>query len=174
MELGRIDEETSANIGVINGGVGTNIVPDTCQIRGESRSHDESKLARVTAQMVDSMHAGAADVGVDLDIAMVHEYSAFSLSARSAVVRLSKAALSDIGLKPELMASGGGSDANILNARGLPTVNLAAGMTQVHSPDEHCSLDDLERLCAVALRLILMAPEYGPKGRAADGDRDGE
>ena len=72
-----------------------------------------------------------------------------------------------MGLEPELHASGGGSDANILNARGLPTVNLSAGMLQVHSPDEHCSLDDLERLCGAALRLILMAPEYGPKGRAS-------
>jgi tripeptide aminopeptidase len=170
MELGRLDEETSANIGVISGGVGTNIVPDTCQIRGESRSHDDAKLARVTAQMVDAMHAGAAQVGVDLDIAMVHEYSAFALSGRSPVVRLSKAAVRDIGLEPELLASGGGSDANILNARGLPTVNLTAGMTQVHSPDEHCSLDDLERLCALALRLIPLAPEYGPKGRAVDDD----
>ncbi len=84
MDLGRLDEETSTNIGIINGGVGTNIVPDSCEIRGESRSHDESKLARVTAQMVDAMHAGAAQVGVDVDIAMVHEYSAFALSGRSA------------------------------------------------------------------------------------------
>ena len=106
-----------------------------------------------------------------MDIALVHEYSAFALTGRSAVVRLSKAALADLGLEPQMLASGGGSDANILNARGLPTVNLTAGMTQVHSPDEHISLDDLERLCGVALRLILMAPEYGPKGRAvAAGD----
>jgi tripeptide aminopeptidase len=102
-----------------------------------------------------------------VDIALVHEYSAFALTGRSPVVRLAKAALTDMGLEPELHASGGGSDANILNARGLPTVNLSAGMLQVHSPDEHCSLDDLERLCGAALRLILMAPEYGPKGRAS-------
>lgn len=170
MQLGRIDEETSANVGVITGGVATNIVPDACQIQGESRSHDEEKLALVTAQMVDAMHSAAAQVGVDVDIAMVHEYSAFALSGRSPVVRLSKAAVSDLGLKAELLASGGGSDANIFNARGLPTVNLTAGMMQVHSPDEHCSLDDVERLCAVILRLVLMAPDYGPKGRASVDD----
>ena len=166
MELGRLDDETSANIGVIHGGVGTNIVPDTCEIQGECRSHNEERLARAAAAMVDAIHAGAAQTGVDVDIALVHEYSAFALTGRSAVVRLSKAALADLGLEPQMLASGGGSDANILNARGLPTVNLTAGMTQVHSPDEHISLDDLERLCGVALRLILMAPEYGPKGRA--------
>jgi tripeptide aminopeptidase len=172
MELGRLDDETSANIGIIQGGVGTNIVPDTCEVQGECRSHNEEKLAKVAAAMVDAMHAGAAEVGVDVDIALVHEYSAFALTGRSAVVRLSKAALADLGMEPRLLASGGGSDANTLNARGLPTVNLTAGMTQVHSPDEHCSLDDLERLCAVALRLILMAPEYGPKPRAATGNDD--
>lgn len=165
MELGRLDEETSANVGVIHGGVGTNVIPDMCEIQGECRSHDEQKLAKAAAAMVDAIHAGAAQVGVDVDIALVHEYSAFALSGRSPVVRLSKAAINDLGIEPQLMASGGGSDANVLNARRLPTVNLSAGMTQVHSPDEHCSLDDLERLCGVALRLILMAPDYGPKSK---------
>ena len=167
MQLGRLDEETSANIGMIRGGVGTNIVPDLCEIEGECRSHDEEKLAHVTAAMIDAMQAGAAQAGVDVDIALVQEYRAFALTGRSPVVRLSKAAVSDLGLEPRVQASGGGSDANILNARGLPTVNLSAGMTQVHSPDEHVTLDDLERLCGLALRMILMAPEYGPRARAA-------
>ncbi len=175
MRLGRIDDETSANIGVIHGGVGTNIVPDTCDVEGECRSHDDEKLAQVTASIVDALHSGAAQVGVDVDIAMVHEYSAFALTGRSAVVRLTRSALADLGLEPHLMASGGGSDANVLNARGLPTVNLSAGMRQVHSPEEHCSLDDLERLCALALRLILMAPGYAPKTRSAvDAGRSGD
>jgi tripeptide aminopeptidase len=172
MDLGRLDEETSANIGVIHGGVGTNIVPDLCEVEGECRSHDEEKLAQVAAMMVDAMQTAAAQTGVDVDVALVHEYRAFALSGRSPVVRLSKAALNDLGLEPRLQASGGGSDANILNARGLPTVNLTAGMTQVHSPDEHISLDDLERLCALALRLISMAPDYGPRSRAAGSSED--
>ena len=167
MQLGRLDDETSANIGVIHGGVGTNIVPDLCEIEGECRSHDEEKLARVAADMVDAMQTGAAQAGVDVDIALVHEYRAFALSSRSPVVRLSKAAVADLGLEPHIQASGGGSDANILNARGLPTVNLSAGMTQVHSPEEHVSLDDLERLCDLALRMILMAPDYAPRAREA-------
>lgn len=167
MELGWLDEETSANIGVIHGGVGTNVVPDLCEIEGECRSHDEEKLARVAAAMIDAMQGGAADVGVDLDIAMVHEYRAFALTGRSPVVRLATSALIDMGLKPRLQAGGGGSDANILNARGFPAVNLSAGMTQVHTPDEHIALDDLERLCDLALRMILMAPEYAPRAQMA-------
>jgi tripeptide aminopeptidase len=167
MQLGRLDEETSANIGVIRGGVGTNIVPDLCEIEGECRSHDEKKLSRVAATMVDAMQAGATQAGVDVDIALVHEYRAFALAPRSPVVRLSKAALTDLGLEPRMQASGGGSDANILNARGLPTVNLSAGMMQVHSPDEYISLHDLEHLCGLVLRMILLAPEYAPRARAA-------
>ena len=67
-----------------------------------------------------------------------------------------------IGLEPRLVTGGGGSDANVLNARGLATVNLDAGMMQVHSADEYVTLDDLERLCRLALEMIHLAPEFGP------------
>jgi tripeptide aminopeptidase len=185
MELGRLDDETSANIGVIHGGVASNIVPDVCEIKGECRSHDEKKLARVASSMVDALQRGAADVGVDLDVSLVHEYRAFALAGRSQVVRLSKAAISAIGLEPRVKTAGGGSDANILNARGLPTVNLDAGMMQVHSPDEYITLDDLENLCRLTLQMIMLAPEFGPRtsgrpanvgenGEAAEGSANGE
>lgn len=163
MQLGRIDDETSANIGVITGGVASNIIPEICEVQGECRSHDEEKLARVAAAMVDALQQGAAQTGVDVDISLVHEYRAFSLGGRAPVVRLGKAAVSALGLEPRVLTGGGGSDANILNARGLPTVNLDAGMMQVHSPDEHISLDDLERLCTLVLRLVTLAPDHAPR-----------
>jgi tripeptide aminopeptidase len=162
MRLGRLDDETSANIGVIHGGVATNIVPDFCEVRGECRSHDDDKLAHVAAAMVDALQEGAAHAGVDVDVSLTHEYRAFALTGRSPAVRLSKAAISAAGLQPVVKTGGGGCDANILNARGLPTVNLDAGMMQVHSPDEYVTLDDLERLCSVALNMILLAPEFAP------------
>ena len=87
--------------------------------------------------MVDALQRGAAETGVDVDISLVHEYRGFALTGRSPVVRLSKAAVAAIGLEPHVKTAGGGSDANILNAQGLPTVNLDAGMMQVHSPAEH-------------------------------------
>ena len=70
---------------------------------------------------------------------MVHEYRAFALAPRSPVVRLAKAAMAELGVKSRLLASGGGSDANVFNARGLPTVNFDCGMTHVHTSDEHIS-----------------------------------
>jgi len=163
MQLGRLDQETSANIGVINGGVASNIVPDQCEVVGECRSHDDEKLAHVAAAMVDALQEGAAQTGVDVEVNLVHEYRAFALSPRSAVVRLSKAAVTAVGLEPCLLTCGGGSDANIFNARGLPTVNLAAGMMQVHSPDEYITLDELERLCAVVVNMIVLAPQFAPR-----------
>jgi tripeptide aminopeptidase len=166
MSLGRLDEETSANIGVIHGGVATNIVPDLCEIRGECRSHDQGKLARVAAAMVDALQEGAARTGVDVEVDLVHEYSAFALTGRSAVVRLAKAAVSALGLEPELLTGGGGSDANILNDRGLPTVNLSAGMMRAHSPDEYLPLDELERLCTLALHMIHLAPGFAPRRKS--------
>jgi len=89
------------------------------------------------------------------------------LSPRAAIVRLSRAAVRSIGLEPRLLTGGGGSDANILNARGLPTVNLDAGMLQVHSPDEHLALEDLTQLCALVAQMILLSPQFVPKSVGA-------
>ena len=160
MRLGRLDEETTANVGVIEGGRAQNIVPDLCVVRAECRSHDEAKLAATAAAMVDALQRGAAEMGVDVDIDLVHGYRAFALTSRAPVVRLAKAALAELGIESRLCASGGGSDANVFNARGLPTVNLNCGMTHVHTPQEHISLDDLERLVGLAEVLIRKAPEY--------------
>jgi tripeptide aminopeptidase len=162
MSLGRVDEESSANIGVIKGGVASNIVPDLCELQGECRSHDEEKLARIAASMVDAIQEGASRTGVDVDVSLTHEYRAFALHPRAAVVRLCKAALAELGLEARLLTGGGGSDANILNARGLPTVNLDAGMMQVHSPEEYVTLQEIEKLCALVLRIIELAPGFAP------------
>lgn len=160
MRLGRLDEDTSANIGVIRGGVATNIVPENCVIEGECRGHDEQKLAVVASAMVDAVHHAAAETGVDVEVDLEQEFPAFVLSSRSAAVRLGRAALEAIGAQPRMYGAGGGSDANILNARGLPTLNVSVGMMEVHSPNEYLALDDLEKLCALVLQLIRLAPEF--------------
>jgi len=170
MQLGRLDRDTSANIGVISGGVATNIVPDHCLIEGECRGHDEERLAQVAAGMVDAIQEAAAQTGVDVDVSLVHEFRAFSLTGRSPVVRLAKAAVTALGLEPRILTAGGGSDANVLNARGLPTINLDAGMMRVHSPDEFIALDELEKLCALVLQLIVLAPDYAPRPSPVVGD----
>lgn len=170
MPQSRLDAETTANIGVIRGGVATNIVPELCEIEGECRGHNEERLAQVAAAMVDAIQEGAATVGVDVEISLIHEFEAFALAEDSPLVRLSRAALAALGLVPMLKTAGGGSDANVLNAHGVPTINLDAGMMRVHSSEEYLPLDDLERLCAVIIRMIVMAPEYGRGEVGADSD----
>jgi tripeptide aminopeptidase len=172
MDLGRLDDETTANIGTISGGVATNIVPDRCELAGECRGHDEGRLADVAAGMVDALHRGAAEVGVDVEVDLIEEFRAFKLDESSAVVGLAKRATAAVGLEPHLQTAGGGSDANVLNALGIPTVNLAAGMMRVHSADEYVALDELERLCALALELIMASGVAGP-AKAARVPADG-
>jgi tripeptide aminopeptidase len=169
MRLGRLDDETTANIGVIEGGVATNVVPELCEVQGECRGHDDARLAEVAASMVDAVHEAAALTGVDVEVALVHEFRAFALSERSPAVRLSKAAVKALGLQPQLLTAGGGSDANVLNARGIPTVNLDAGMMCVHSPDEYLPLEELIRLCGLAIQMVLLAPDHAPSRREAEG-----
>jgi tripeptide aminopeptidase len=168
MSLGRLDENTTANIGVVHGGVASNIVPELCEVVGECRGHDESRLAEVSEAIVDSLHRGAVETGVDVDVELEREFYSFALDGRSPAIRLAKAAITELGLEPRFLTVGGGSDANVLNARGLPTSNLATGVMRVHSPQEYLPLDDLERLCSLVLQLIRLAPEYSPgKGRRA-------
>jgi tripeptide aminopeptidase len=165
MDLGRLDEETTANVGIIEGGSATNIVPDWCKVQGECRSLDPDKLARVLATMIEALETGAAEAGVDVDIDLVHEYAGYSLSSRSAIVRLSRAAVAAAGLEPVLVTSGGGSDANVLNVRGIPTVNFDCGMTAVHTADESLALADLVGLCRVVLAMVALAPGYARSRR---------
>ncbi len=165
MRLGRLDDETTANIGIISGGVATNVVPEICEIEGECRSLVEDKLTDVAANMVDAIQMAATEVGADVEVSLVQEFRSFALDEKMPVVRLGKAAIAAIGLTPRLLTAGGGSDANVLNERGVPTINLDSGMMRVHSPDEYLALDELERLCRVVLQMIALA------GAEADGRR---
>ncbi len=164
MKLGRLDEETTANVGVIHGGTAQNIVPDLCVVQAECRSHNEAELARTAAAMVDAFQRGAAEVGVDVDLDIASGYRAFSLSRRSPVVSLCRAALSELGIAPRWVTTGGGSDANVFNARGLPTVNLDCGMARVHTPEEYVAAADLALLVRLMLTLVRLAPENGSRG----------
>ncbi|MHB9148841.1 MAG: M20/M25/M40 family metallo-hydrolase [Thermoleophilia bacterium] len=159
MQLGRLDEETTANVGVIEGGVAQNIVPALCRVTAECRSLDETRLAAVSASMIDSLQLGAAKVGVDLDLDVVTEYRAFRLEKAGAAVGLALRSVEALGAPARLHASGGGSDANVFNARGVPTVNFDCGMMQVHAPEEHISVGDLVLLAGLVRNVIMMAPE---------------
>jgi tripeptide aminopeptidase len=165
MRLGRLDSETTANIGVIKGGDATNVVPELCIVEGECRSHDEKKLVDVAGSMVDLIQGAAAGVGVDVEVDLVNEFESYSLDSQSPVVQLGERAVAALGLVPQLRTAGGGSDANVLNAWGTPTINLCTGMTHAHSNGESLALDELERLCELCLQMMVLAGQ----GSKSDG-----
>ena len=154
MPLGRIDEETTANIGRIQGGTATNIVPDRVEMAGEARSHNESKLKAQVQAMTEALKKAASRHGATVEIDVERSYSTFKLSEEDGIVRRAMAAAKALGLAPVLAPSGGGSDANIFNAGGITTINISAGMDKVHTTEERLAVDDLAK-CAEFLLAVL-------------------
>jgi tripeptide aminopeptidase len=154
MRLGRIDEETSTNVGTIQGGVARNIVPDTCVLDAEARSHDEAKLADIVQEMLDACSFAASLTGCDVKAEVNRGFHGYRFAKGDEPVRLADAALRRAGHEPTYALSGGGADANVFNMRGLACLNLANGMAEIHTPQEHIAVADLEGMVDVTLALL--------------------
>ena len=157
LRLGRLDEETTANVGEIIGGAARNIVPERCSFTAEARSHDERKLGELVQEMLETI-TFAAQLG-ECDVETRTEPSARGYRFRrdAEPVRLAVTALERCGVGATYGLSGGGADANVFNERGLQCVNLANGMTDIHTADERIAVDDLERMVDVTLALVEVA-----------------
>ena len=140
---GRIDEETTCNIGIIGGGKATNIVPDLVTIEGDARSRNKEKLEAICAEVVDTIVNSAKKYGAQAEAVIDNKYTSFAVAEDSEVVALAKAACSMHGFMPDVTVTGGGSDANFLNAYGVPSVILGTGMANVHTVDEYLKEEDL-------------------------------
>lgn len=140
---GRIDEETTANIGIIGGGVATNVVPDLVTIEGDTRSRNNEKLAAIRDEIVNTIVATAEANGAKVEAKVDHKYSSFLVAEDSRVVELAKAACATYGFAPVVDLTGGGSDANFINAYGVPCVILGTGMSNVHTVEEFIKEEDL-------------------------------
>lgn len=157
LRLGRIDEETTANVGLISGGTARNIVPEWCTLEAEARSHDERKLADVVQEMLDTFGFAASLGDCTVETEVGETYAGYRLHGDERVVRLAEEALGRCGYTARRALSGGGADANVFNARGLPCLNLGNGMTAIHTPDEHIAVADLEGMVDVTLALVELA-----------------
>jgi len=157
MPLGRIDERTTANVGVITGGSATNVVPERCRLEGEARSRDRDALAAQLERMIEAVNVAAAEAGVDVSVTVEDDFVGFTLTAEDTAVALAAAALAAIGVEPVYIATGGGSDANVFNLRGLPAVNLGVGFEDVHSVRESIALARLEQVYELAHALVRAA-----------------
>jgi len=165
LKLGRIDEESTANIGIMEGGVATNIVPDHLMLKGEIRSHSVEKLARYSddlkAAFLDTVEGWPVVDHPDyqpptVDLKVESEYPAMRLSEEDQVVKTVKEAGRMLNREQSFIIAGGGSDANIFNGYGLPTAIVATGMTDVHTTDENCSLNDLVKLTELLYTIATM------------------
>jgi tripeptide aminopeptidase len=162
--LGRLDDETTANVGLIQGGTAKNIVPDRCSFSIDVRSHDERKLADLVQEMLETITFAAALEQCEAETTVEESYRGYRFARGDLPVRMACAALEREGFEPRLALGGGGADANVFNERGRPCVNLANGMTAIHTPDEHIAVADLERMVDVTLALVDVA------GAASPGD----
>jgi len=171
MRLGRLDEDTTANVGIIRGGEAVNIVPDRCTIQGEARSHMSDKLESQVSHMIDAIQLAAAEEEVDVEMTVIDEFHGFDFSEGGLPIDLAERAFSRMGLETKRTSTGGGSDVNVFNLKGLPCVNLAAGMEQVHTPDEYISVESLHQMHGFLMALVEEARECrSDDGIAAGAD----
>ena len=154
MKLGRIDPETTANIGSFSGSGETNVVCDTAVLRGEARSIDAEKLERQVEAMYEACNSVAHEMGAQFVFEREKIYPAYVHGDDSLVVSLAKRAIENIGATPYTFPSGGGSDANVFNGMGIPTVNLAVGYNQIHTVNENIAIADLVRTAEMVLAII--------------------
>src|SRR3954451_3956747 len=149
MKLGRLDEETTANVGVIEGGTASNVVPGHCVILAEARSIDGERAAATIGEMVDACTWAAGEQGCDVDARVTEMFRGYRLDPKSAPVEVASEALGSVGREPRLIATGGGSDANALVASGYEAVLLANGTEANHTPGELVRADAIVEMLSV-------------------------
>lgn len=162
MPMGRIDFETTCNIGKIHGGEATNIVPNKVTIHGEARSHNPAKLERVCSDIrhaFESTIARHAEQGAKLEFVCQNEYNSFSVKKDDPVVELAAKALRKLDIPVQTVVGGGGSDANIISAAGLPIIITGTGMDKVHTVQENIQTDQLIKGTAFIEELVLTYSE---------------
>ncbi len=163
MRLGRIDHETTANIGVIEGGMAVNIVPNRVILRGEARSHSQEKLDRQTEHMKRCLEEAAARHVLELDgkphtsrveAKIDRDYDRMDVPDSAPIVKLVHAAAKSLNLEVKTLATGGGCDANVLNQKGLVVANLSTGMREIHTVNEWLDLNDLHFSAKIVLEIL--------------------
>jgi tripeptide aminopeptidase len=154
LELGRLDPQTTANVGVIKGGTAGNVVAERCDVMLEARSIDHERAHTTARRIVDALTAAASDNECDVEIDVEEQFRGYKLARTAPQVAAAAAALEALGFEPSYVTTGGGSDANAFIASGFPCVNLANGTERNHQPDERVSTWALEEMLDVALNLV--------------------
>ncbi len=159
MPLGRIDEETTANIGRFEGGKQTNIVCDYVEILAEARSLVGEKMEAQANKMKEAFETVANEMGGEAIVDIEVMYPGFKYGHGDHVVEVAKIAAEKIGRTPSLTQSGGGSDANVIAGFGIPTVNLAVGYEEIHTTNEKMPIEELEKVAEMVVSVIQTVAE---------------
>lgn len=158
MNLGRIDEETTANVGVIKGGKATNIIPSECELLAEARSHNEGKLNKTIEDMINIAEDTANQLKAKVKVDVESLYKGFNMDKNETVIRVANQAAKETGLEPSLIFSGGGFDANVFNDNGISAVSLGMGIEKCHSTEEYLVLDEFYKAAALAVKIVEIYP----------------
>ena len=151
---GRINAGTTANIGIINGGTATNVVPKEVIIHGELRSHDDKTLHNTRRAIFDTARRIVKKNKAGIHIDDHEEYQSFKISEHDRFLEFMDGVVNRCGITPVHAVTGGGSDANIFNKRGIKTINISTGMQKVHSNEEYILLKDLYKGSLLVLNAI--------------------
>jgi tripeptide aminopeptidase len=157
MKLGRIGPETTANFGLIEGGTAVNVVCAEVVAKGEARSTSVEELDRQVGHMVQRFEEAATKWGAEVKIEHARHYNAYHVPDDSPVVKLAVEAAQSLGMSGALRTTLGGSDANVYNAKGVPSIVIATGMEQIHTHDEHISRQDLVATANLTLKILQLA-----------------
>jgi tripeptide aminopeptidase len=154
MQIGRLDDQTTANVGQIQGGTAANVVAERCQVVLETRSLDDARAGEVVSSMVDAVTEAASDTECDVETSVERLFRGYKLARSAPVVEVAAEALRKTGTEPVYINTGGGSDANALIAADLPVLNVANGTERNHQPDESVTVDALEQMLDVTLAIV--------------------
>jgi tripeptide aminopeptidase len=162
MRIGRIDPDTTANVGRISGGTAANVVAERCVVEFEARSLDDTRAGETVSEMVDAIAEAASDSECDVETSVERLFQSYRLPRTAPVVEVAAAALRDCDIEPIYITTGGGSDANVFVQAGLPVVNLANGTERNHQPDESVTVEALEKMLDVTLAIVARADSSAP------------
>ncbi|KKK83843.1 hypothetical protein LCGC14_2789310, partial [marine sediment metagenome] len=154
---GRLDEDTTANLGTISGGTATNIVADKAEYKAEVRGHNLSKLEATVQLIKQKAEQAAVDTKTQVDVKQSTSFEGFWLNKDESVVKIAIEALKECGIEPAFTASGGGSDANIFNQNGIRMLTLPMGAQKAHSNEEFIDIKDFEKAAQLAVKLVEVA-----------------
>jgi tripeptide aminopeptidase len=168
MRIGRLDHETTANVGRIQGGTNANVVAERCFVDLETRSLDDVRAGEVVSEMVDALAEAASDSECDIETSVERLFQSYRLPRTAPAVEVAAAALRDCDVEPTYINTGGGSDANVFIPAGLPVVNLANGTERNHQPDESVTVEALEKMLDVTVALLGQAPRIAAQAQLGD------